>query len=74
MRAIATQAAWSVCVFVGHNRETYKTAEPTEMPFGMGTRAMGAQETMRIQSTNPCAAAMWPFVKLRCLLVAVVAA
>jgi len=38
-RTIATQAAWSVCVFVGHNRETDKTAEPTEMPFGMWTRA-----------------------------------
>jgi len=43
MRLIVTDVAWSVrlcvlvsvCVFVGHNREPYKMAEPIEVSFGV---------------------------------------
>ena len=36
MRPVATDVAWSVsvCLSVGHKRESYKTAEPMETPFG----------------------------------------
>ena len=37
MRPIATEVAWSVCVCVcvGHERESCKTAEPIEVVWGV---------------------------------------
>jgi len=60
----------SVCLFVGHDREPCKTAEPIEMPFGgwlmwaQGTTySMGSSSDKSIRCCDGWRAAMRPFVK-----------